>query len=87
MFFGHVHAYERTWPLLNGAAVQQDGVVYIQSGGDGGNIEDFVPNHRSFSNRVQRGHHYCRVDIFENEFVFKMYDIEGCLKDYCKIKK
>lgn len=87
VFFGHVHAYERTWPLLNGVASQHGGVVYIQSGGGGGNLEDFVPNHRTFSNRVQRGHHYCRVDIFENEFVFKMYDVDGALKDYYTIKK
>lgn len=87
VFYGHVHAYERSWPLKEGKVDKENGVVYIQSGGAGGHLEDFTPTHNSFSNRVQRGNHYCRVDIFDGSFLFKMYDIEGRLKDFMEIKK
>lgn len=87
VFYGHVHAYERSWPLKDGQVDRQNGVVYIQSGGGGGNLEDFVPTHSWFSNKTQRGHHYCKVDIFENTFSFKMYDIEGRLRDFLELEK
>ncbi|MCE7996076.1 MAG: hypothetical protein HEP71_29120 [Roseivirga sp.] len=87
VFFGHVHAYERSWPLTDGKVDKENGVVYIQSGGAGGHLEDFTPTHNAFSNRVQRGNHYCRVDLFDDTFSFKMYDIEGRLKDFMEIKK
>ncbi len=87
VFYGHVHAYERSWPLTDGKIDKENGVVYIQSGGAGGHLEDFTPTHNSFSNRVQRGNHYCRVDVFDDTFSFKMYDTEGRLKDFMDIKK
>ncbi|MEO0900232.1 MAG: metallophosphoesterase [Bacteroidota bacterium] len=87
VFFGHVHAFERTYPMKGGKVDDQNGVVYIKSGGAGGHLEDFVPTHNSFTQKNQRGHHYCKVDIFKNHFVFRMYDIEGRLKDYVEWKK
>lgn len=86
VFYGHVHAYERSWPLVDGR-VDEDGVVYVQSGGGGGNLEDFVPYHAAFSNRVQRGHHYCRVDVNGSTLYFKMFDLEGKLLDFFEIEK
>lgn len=87
VFYGHVHAYERSWPLKEGQVDQKNGVTYIQSGGGGGNLEDFTPTHNTFSNRALRGHHYCRVDVYANTFYFKMYDINGVLKDFVELKK
>lgn len=87
VFFGHVHAYERTHPMKNGMVDKKNGVVYLQSGGGGGNLEDFVPGYNVYSTKVQRGHHFCKVDIFENEFTLKMFDIEGRLKDVFEVKK
>lgn len=87
VFYGHVHAYERSWPLADGQVNKENGVIYLMSGGAGGNLEDFVPTHTYFSTKVQRGHHFCRVDIFDDQFYFKMYDIEGRLKDFFELKK
>lgn len=87
VFYGHVHAYERTWPLKEGKIDQQNGVVYIKSGGGGGHLEDFTPTPSSFSTKVQRGNHFCKVDIFDGTFSFKMFDTEGRLKDFMELKK
>lgn len=87
VFFGHVHAYERSWPLKDGQVDQENGVVYIKSGGGGGNLEDFTPTPSWFSNKVQRGNHFCKVDIFDGTFSFRMYDLEGRLKDFMELKK
>jgi predicted phosphodiesterase len=86
VFYGHVHAYERTHPLKEGKIDQKNGVVYIKSGGGGGHLEDFSPTHAWFSGKTQRGNHYCKVDIVENVFTFKMYDLEGRLKDFFELK-
>ena len=87
VFYGHVHAYERSWPLKEGQVDQESGVIYIKSGGAGGHLEDFVPTHSWFSNKTQRGHHYCKVDIHGDTFSFKMYDGEGRMKDFLELKK
>ncbi|NJL15243.1 MAG: hypothetical protein HC913_21045 [Microscillaceae bacterium] len=87
VFYGHVHAYERTHPLKDGKIDQQNGVTYIKSGGAGGHLEDFAPSHAWFSGKTQRGHHFCRVDIVGNVLGFKMYDLEGRLKDFFEIKR
>lgn len=87
VFYGHVHAYERSYPLRDGQVDEENGVVYLMSGGGGGHLEDFVPTHNWFSNKVQRGNHYCRVDVYAKTFTFRMYDLEGRLQDFWEIKK
>lgn len=87
VFYGHVHAYERSYPIKAGAIDNENGVVYLKSGGAGGHLEDFAPTHTWFSNKLQRGNHYCRVDVYANRFELKMYDLEGRLKDVFVIEK
>ncbi len=87
VFFGHVHSYERTYPLIDGQIDEKNGVIYIMSGGAGGHLEDFAPTRYNYSNKIQRGNHYCRVDIFDKTFTFKMYDLEGRMKDMFELRK
>ncbi len=87
VFYGHVHAYERSWPMKNGQIDQENGVIYLKSGGAGGNLEDFTPTRSFFTNKVQHGHHYCLVDIYQGKFSFKMFDLEGRLKDFFELEK
>lgn len=87
VFFGHLHTYERSWPIKDMEVNQENGVVYLLSGGAGGNLEDFAPTRSFFTSKLYRGHHYGRIDIHQGTLFFKMYDINGALKDYMEIRK
>lgn len=85
--FGHTHVYERTWPLMKNKVNRKNGVVYINSGGAGGGLEDFDPVRSWFTKELQTGHHYCTFAIFENEMTFKAIDEEGRVFDMFELLK
>lgn len=85
--FGHTHVYERSWPLKEGMINKQNGVVYINSGGAGGGLEDFDPVRSWFTKELQQGHHYCTFAIHGDELVFKAIDIEGRMFDTFQMDK
>ncbi len=87
VFYGHVHAYERTYPVREDMVDYDNGVIYIQSGGGGGNLEDFTPTPNWFSSKLQRGHHYCKVNIAGDKLFFQMIDLDGNLQDYFSLDK
>ncbi|MDK2840730.1 MAG: acid phosphatase type 7 [Anaerophaga sp.] len=80
VMFGHLHCYERSWPLKNGK-VHPDGVVYLQAGGGGGNPEDFAPHRTWFSAKTHRGYHYCIININNGYLRLDTYDLEHQLID------
>ncbi len=41
VFYGHIHVYERTWPIYKGKATTKGGVIYLNVGGSGGDLETF----------------------------------------------
>ncbi len=85
--YGHVHMYERTWPIKNNMVDQENGVVYINSGGAGGSIEGFAPTRNWFSLEQRPVHHYCTFAVFDKTIVFKAIDIEGRLFDTFQMTK
>lgn len=85
--FGHTHLYERSWPLKENRINMKDGVVYINSGGAGGGLEEFAPTRSWFTTDLQIVHHYCTFAIFENNLVFKAIDHEGRLFDTFQMQK
>ena len=87
VFFGHLHTYQRTLPIKNNTVDNHNGIIYVQGGGGGGNLEDFAPSRAWFSAKTYRGHHYFTVTISSNELSFRMYDTSGKLKDYLELKK
>ncbi|MEL6255953.1 MAG: metallophosphoesterase, partial [Bacteroidota bacterium] len=87
VFFGHLHSYSRMGPVKSESISQKEGVWYIQSGGAGGNLEDFGPTRAWFSEKVFAGHHYCLINIEGGKLVFKMYDLEGRLRDFMELEK
>ena len=87
VFFGHLHLYERTWPLQNQKVDNENGVVYILTGGAGGNLEDFAPNPTYFKAKSSRQHHYCTVKINGKELFFQMHGLDGAVRDYLHLKK
>lgn len=85
--FGHTHVYERTWPLLNNRISMENGVIYINSGGAGGGLEDFDPVRSWFTKELQTGHHYTTFAVFDKHLSFKALDHEGKLFDSFQLTK
>lgn len=81
VFFGHLHTYERSWPVAGGKVDLDRGVIYVQSGGAGGNLEDFTPTRNWFKNNTMRGHHYCTFNIMGGHLEMKMFDLNGAMRD------
>lgn len=84
---GHIHSYERTWPIVGGKAVTDGGVIYTITGGGGGGLETPSPTRAAFSNTVYRGHHYCMARANGPRLEFFAYDLEGRLFDHMTIEK
>lgn len=86
-FAGHIHSYERTWPIYQMTINQARGVRYIVSGGGGGGLEQAAPQRSWFSIHVQRGHHYAFAAVHDRTIEFKAYDLEGRLFDTFRLTK
>ncbi len=85
--YGHTHLYERSWPMTNDRINTKDGVIYINSGGAGGYIEDFAPTRSWFTTELQAVHHYCTFNIYQDQLIFKAIDHEGRLIDAFQMEK
>ena len=85
--FGHVHMYERTLPLLDGRVNQKNGVIYINSGGAGGGLEDFAPTRSWFTAKVRSAHHYGYFVIHDNAVMFQAIDEQGRMFDSFQLEK
>jgi predicted phosphodiesterase len=87
VFNGHIHVYERTWPLRAGKVDRKKGVVYVTSGGGGGSLENFAPNRTWFQAEVRVDYHFCHVTIHGGRFNLKAFDKDGRLFDFFDIEK
>ncbi|MBI4558438.1 MAG: metallophosphoesterase family protein [Candidatus Hydrogenedentes bacterium] len=86
-WYGHIHSYERTWPLRQGAIDEKRGVVYIQTGGGGAPLEEFAPTRSWFTAKVNSNYQYCLVAIHGKTLHMMAYDIDGRLFDVLELKK
>lgn len=84
---GHIHSYERSWPLRAGKPVEDGGTIYMVTGGAGGNLETTGPYRTNFQHRVRRGHHYCYVTVHGGQLDIKAFDLDGRLFDQIVINK
>lgn len=84
---GHIHLYERTWPLVGDKVERKNGVVYITSGGGGGSLEEFDPLPNWFKAQLRVDFHCCYVNIHRNKLEFKAFDQNGNLFDQFEIEK
>lgn len=85
---GHIHSYERTWPVRQGKAAQAgEAPIYMITGGGGGSLETPGPVRPFFENTVRHGHHYSMVRVNGATIEIQAYDIENRLFDFVEIKK
>lgn len=60
---GHIHSYERTWPIRDGKPVEKDGTLYMITGGGGGPLETPGPYRPGFQRHLKTDHHFCYVTV------------------------
>ena len=77
---GHIHSYERTWPLRESQAVNQDGTIYMITGGGGGGtgntrtISTFFPEQCPTRTSLRDGCHQWKRPGAEGVFAGKSTD-------------
>lgn len=88
-FSGHVHDYERTFPIKGGKVVPyaEGGVLYVTAAGGGGPLEDFDPVNTWFGHKKARYHHVVYVAIHGRTLEFQAIDENGRLFDVFTIEK
>lgn len=87
VFYGHVHTYERTWPIRGGKVDNKKGVVYVQVGGNGGGLETPAPLRSWFTNKIYYGHHFGNVRIAGDELHFQALNLDGHIIDQFELSK
>ena len=83
---GHIHYYERTFPIKDGK-VDPKGVTYLTSGGGGGKLEGTEPTPAFFKNQGRVDYHYCYFTVFGGTMEGKVFDHENRLFDSFSLKK
>ncbi|MEE2819609.1 MAG: LamG-like jellyroll fold domain-containing protein [Planctomycetota bacterium] len=88
-FSGHVHDYERTFPILDGKVkpVSDGGVMYVTTAGGGGHLEHFDPTNTWFGHKKANYHHLVYIAIHGNQLEFQAIDEHGQLFDVMSINK
>ncbi len=78
---GHIHSYERTWPLKESRPVDEGGTLYMITGGGGGSLERPGPFRPAFQNVVQRGHHFSMIHVNGRIMEVRVFTDRGELFD------
>jgi len=88
-FSGHVHDYERTFPIRKEKvqAYEDGGVIYVTAAGGGGHLEDFDPTNTWFGHKKARYHHLVYVAIHGEHLEFQAIDEHGRLFDTLELRK
>lgn len=77
---GHIHDYERTWPIRNGKPAC-GGVTYLQLGGGGGDHEQPAPVHGATTAALYRGFHVGLFRLWQDRLDMQLIDSEGRMRD------
>jgi acid phosphatase type 7 len=81
VFNGHIHLYERTWPVRDGKVDRKNGIVYVTSGGGGGRLEEAGPIPTWFKAQLRVDFHCCYVNVNGPRLEFQAFDHNGQLFD------
>ena len=82
-FSGHVHDYERTFPIKDDKVTRYEdgGIVYVTAAGAGGGLEDFDATNTWFGHKKLRRHHFVHVAIHGDQLELQAMDEDGRMFD------
>jgi hypothetical protein len=83
---GHNHGYEASYPLLRGVRDNDNGIVYVVSGGGGGTLYDLIER-QDWMRFEKKIFHYMRVNVTDKEMTFEAVDESGNVFDSFVVKK
>ncbi|HPT21333.1 MAG TPA: metallophosphoesterase [Bacteroidales bacterium] len=84
---GHVHNYERTWPINNEKVDPVNGVTYVTLGGGGGVLDKAAANKTWYDAKTRDVHHFLNVNIVGNTMFAQAIDSAGITFDSWIIEK
>ena len=88
-FSGHVHDYERTFPIAGDKVIpwEDGGVMYVTTAGGGGHLEHFDPTNTWFGHKKANCHHLVYIAIHGDILEFQAIDEFGNLFDIITLNK
>ena len=87
VFNGHIHMYERTWPIANNKIDFVNGVTYITLGGGGGTLDKAAANKTWYAARTRNTHHFLDLSIAGHTLFARAIDTTGVVFDSWAIEK
>lgn len=87
VFNGHVHNYERSYPIKNNKIDMKQGVIYLVTGGGGAELAGLNQKRSFFTAESAIRYHYCIVKIIEKKLQMMVYDVDDKLLDILIIRK
>lgn len=87
VIFGHIHAYERTWPIFKERVNQEKGVIYLNLGGAGGGLENASYQRPFFTHKVKKIHHFGLITVQGPTLNFEAINEHGNIFDSFSLDK
>ena len=87
VIFGHIHAYERTWPIFKERVNQEKGVIYLNMGGAGGGLENASFQRPFFTHKVKKVHHFGLINVQGPTLNFEAINENGIIFDSFSLNK
>ena len=78
---GHIHGYERSWPIQSNRIQEDQGVVHIITGGGGGGLRAMSSFKNWFSVETKKKHHYLNIRIWQDKLWVEAVDTTGQVFD------
>lgn len=78
---GHVHSYERTWPVIKNHIDEDDGVTHFITGGGGGRFKRSKSENNWFSAEAKHCNHFLNIRILNNKLLVEAIDTTGKIFD------
>lgn len=84
---GHHHNYRRSWPLKDGLTPAEEGPIYIQLGGGGGNVSSRPNSPDPRYAMTYQGYGYSMFRVHGGKLYYTMHDDTGAVRDLFTLEK